>query len=727
VRNRAVIAMGRLADTHTWAMHIRGKFGGGARPILTVGLFAIAAFALAGCGEGAPTATPSQQPKGTGDSAYIETGDLAQVRRRGKLRLLIPQRLQGDNLPRSGYPFAQSRELAEAFAKEMGLTPSIVYVDSRDDLIPRLLEGKGDVIVANLTATPQRKKRVAFTAPIVLVNEQVVTRADDTDVSKPADLGGRRIAIRRSSSFWETVEAMRRKNPKIEIETVPENVDTETILERVASGQYDVTVVDSNLLDEVRAYRDDLRVAFDAARNRLIAWAVRPGANELRIALDRFLSKSRVAEVYPSTYQDDLPALKKRKVLRVLTRNHPATYFLWRGELMGFEYELVRTFAKEQGLRVEMIVPPTWGDLVTWLEQGRGDVIAASMTITDERKSRGLRFSRPYNYVSETVVARKNDKIESRDDLQGRTFVVSPTSSYWTTLKRLQDSGAGFKLQPAPEDAPTDEIIAKVAAGEYDLTVADSHLLDLELTWRDDVKGAFTLGDPVPLGWAVYSGKPKLLEATNAFIKKTYRGTFYNITYKKYFRNARTIRSRVKARAAQSGKLSPYDEIVRKYAERYGFDWRLITAQMFQESRFDPNAKSWVGARGLLQVMPRTARELGLTDLKDPMTGVHAGIKYMAWLRERFKGGVPATEARWFSLAAYNAGYGHVLDAQRLAKSLKLDPARWFDNVERAMLLLAKPKYYKRARFGYVRGGQPVIYVREIQTLYDAYQRVAPL
>lgn len=705
-------------------MRMRSSFRGATRSIIAVGFLAAA---LAGCNNEGSTPTRAQQPDNAGDTAYVETGDLAQIRQHGKLRLLIPRRLEGDNLPRSGHAFVESRELAEAFAKEMGLTADIVYVESHDKLIAQLLEGNGDVIVANLTATPERKKRIAFTAPIVLVHEQVVTRADDTDVKKPADLAGRRVAIRRSSSFWKTVQAMRRKHPKIEIEAVPENVDTETILHRVAGGEYDVTVADSNLVAEILAYRDDLRVAFDAARNRLIAWAVRPRATELRSALDAFLSESRVAEVYPSSYHDDLPGIKKRKVLRVLTRNHPATYFLWRGELMGFEYDLVRAFAKEHSLRVEMIVPPTWGDLVTWLKQGKGDMIAASMTITEERKKRGLLFSRPYNYVSEMVVARKNDKIDSKDDLTGRTQVVSPTTSYWTTLQRLKDSGLMFNLEAAPEDWPTDAIIAKVAESEYDLTVADSHLLDLELAWRDDIKGAFALGDPVPLGWAVYSGKPKLRDAFNAFIKKIYRGTFYNITYKKYFKNPRTIRSYVKFRAAQSGQLSPYDKFVRKYSQRYGFDWRFITAQMFQESRFDPKAKSWVGARGLLQVMPRTARELELTNLKDPATGIHAGVKYMAWLRDRFEGKVPATEARWFALAAYNAGYGHVLDARRLAKQQGLNSGRWFENVERSMLLLSKPKYYKRARYGYVRGGQPVHYVREIRTLYDAYTRVAPL
>lgn len=705
-------------------MRDRGGLARQAKLCGSLGLFVAMLLVLVGCSRDEEATEEAVEEKPAG---YFETGDLPSIKRRGKLRLLIPRRLEGESLVRKGHPSDAPRQLAEAFAREMGLEPVTVYVDTRDEFIPRLLEGRGDTIVANLTVTPERKKHIAFTSPVALVNEQVVTRAGDTGLSKPADLAGRRIAIRRSSSFWQTVEQVRRKHNGIEMEAVPENVDTETILYRVATGEYDVTVADSNLVEEVLAYRPELRVAFDVARHRLIAWGVRPDANKLRVALDGFLSKARVAEAQPAMYHDDLPGIKKRKVLRVLTRNHPATYFLWRGELMGFEYELVREFAKQQGLRLEIIVPPTWADLITWLEQGRGDVIAASMTITEERKSRGLWFSQPYNYVREMVVTRKNDMIKSINDLAGRTFVVSPNTSYWQTLSRLRDSGIALTLEAAPEGTSTNQIIAKVATGEYDVTVADSHLLDLELTWRDDIKGAFALGERVPHGWAVYSGKAKLLDSINAFIKKTYRSTFYNLTYKKYFRNPRTIRRHVQLRATKSGKLSPYDTDVRKYAERYGFDWRLITAQMFQESRFNPKARSWAGARGLLQVMPRTARELGLTDLNEPATSIHAGVKYMAWLRDRFQQEVLPIERTWFSLAAYNAGYGHVGDARRLAEQLNLDPNRWFDHVEQAMLLLSKPNYYRHARFGYVRGGQPVHYVREIKKHYDAYTRAVPL
>lgn len=688
-------------------------------------LWATAAIALSGCSEG--QVPNSQTDKHEVDTTYIETGDLPQIRRHKKLRLLLPQVLEISDLPRVGQADRVIEDMAQAFAREMHLDPLSIYVASRADLIPFLLEGKGDVVVANLTVTPDRKKRVAFTAPVTVVHEQVVTRADDERLTKTADLAGRRVALRKSSSFWPQVQSLKKRYPAIELQVVPENVDTEAILLRVASGEYDVTVADSNLVEQVLAYRSELKVAFDLSRNRLVSWAVRPKATKLRAALDQFLATTTVAQPRPTVYHEDLPGLKNRQILRVLTRNSPATYFVWRGELMGFEYDLIREFAKEQGLTVEMIIPPTWGDLIPWLKQGRGDVIAASMTITKERTKQGIFFSAPYNYVKEMLVARKKDTVSSVQDLNGRTIVASPTASYWQTLQTIKRMGATFILEAAPQHLTTSEIIAKVAKGEYDLTVADSHLLDLELTWRADIKGAFALTAPVPLGWAVLSSKPKLIRAINGFMKKTYRGTFYNLTYQKYFKNPRTIRRHVKYEAKKTGQLSPYDQHVRKYARRYGFDWRLITAQMFQESRFDPNARSWAGARGLLQVMPRTGRELGFTNLTDPATGIHAGVKYLAWLRDRFETEVPEVERRWFSLAAYNAGWGHVWDARELARQMGLNHNRWFDHVERAMLSLSKPRYYQRARHGFIRGGQPVEYVQKIKSRYEAYTRVTGL
>jgi membrane-bound lytic murein transglycosylase F len=142
---------------------------------------------------------------------------------------------------------------------------------------------------------------------------------------------------------------------------------------------------------------------------------------------------------------------------------------------------------------------------------------------------------------------------------------------------------------------------------------------------------------------------------------------------------------------------------------------------MFQESRFDPKAKSFAGARGLLQVMPKTAKFMGFEQLDQPEQNIHAGVKYLDWVRNRFESSLPFDERMWFTLAAYNAGHGHVQDARRLARQKGWDGDRWFDNTENAMLLLSKKQYAGKARHGYVRGIEPVSYVRNIRQRYRAY------
>jgi membrane-bound lytic murein transglycosylase F len=650
---------------------------------------------------------------------FVETGDLAQIRAQGTLRVLLPAS-ENRKLRRAEAPLDTERDLVEAFARQQGLEPFWIHVEDREDLIPFLLAGQGDLVAANLTATSARRQKVAFTVPLDFAREQVVTRSDDSTIEEPQDLVGRRVAARRSSSFWSTLEDLRKTHPGIEIQEVPEDVDSEEIIRRVASRAYDVTVADSNVVESAVARGADVRVACDLTEERPIAWAVRPGSRSLLSSLNLFLADSQLAQRRSAPSLGDLPAIREQRVLRVITRNSPSTYFLWRGKLMGFDYELAKRFAREQGLRLEVIVPQRNEDVSAMLLEGQGDIVTAGLTPTPQRRERGLAFSVPYNYVSQLVVGRAEETgLKELDDLAGRDVFVQAGSVHWDALEPLR-AEAGFNLHAAPENLDAQEIIGLVADGTYDLTVADSHILDIELTWRDDVAATFALGDPTPMSWAVRETNPRLLAAIDEFLRREYRGTFYNVIYEKYFKDARRIRRHQEYRT-RNGQLSPYDDVIRTYAEAHGLDWRLIVSQMYQESEFDPRARSFAGAVGLLQVLPRTAEPMGLSDLEDPATNIEAGVRYLAWVRDRFEDDLPFWERTWFSLAAYNAGHGHVLDARRIAAEKGLDPDVWFDNVERAMLLLSSSEYARLATHGYCRGNEPVQYVREIRSRYEAY------
>lgn len=655
---------------------------------------------------------------------FIEAGDLVQIEDRGQLRVLMPLRVTPGRLPRRGPTLDFERRIIEDYARDMDLEPIFVFVKSRDQLLPSLIAGKGDLVAANLTATRERRETVSFTVPVAVVREQLVTRSDDLTIEKVEDLAGRRIALRKSSSFWTTVAKLRERVPEIEVAAVPETVDSEEMIHRVTLGEYDVTVADSNLVEACLEYRSDIRAALDLTGDRPIAWAVRPGSPDLLQSLDQYLMAAQLARREGLQHVDDLAGIKERKVLRMLTRNTAATYFLWRGKLMGFEYELVNQFAMQHGLRLEVIVPPIGQDLLPWLRAGRGDIVAAAMTPTKEREKDGIVFSHPYNYVSQQIVGRKGGKVPMRlEELAGRKVFVRRSSAYWDTLEKLLDEGIEFELIPAPEDFETEEIIARVADGEYDLTLADSHILKIELTWRDDIQEGLTLTDePVRLAWAVRESNPELIAAVNEFIDREYKGLFYNVIYDRYFEDQRKIHRHVAERInGADGTISPYDDLVKTYAEKYGFDWRLVVAQMYQESGFDPAARSFAGAVGLMQILPSTGEEMGLDDLHDPETGILAGIRYLDWVRDRFESDLSVKDRMWFTLAAYNAGPGHVRDARRLARQLGLNPNRWFGNVERAMLLLSRPQYASKARYGYCRCREPVKYVREIRARFNAY------
>jgi membrane-bound lytic murein transglycosylase F len=227
-------------------------------------------------------------------------------------------------LPRSGSPLDAERDSAQALARDLKVEATFVPIDAFEGLIPALLDGQGDLVAANLTVTRERSSLVTFSIPTELVRDQVVARANDTAISGPEDLDGRTLHVQRSSSFWETAQALRAVNPALRVVAADETFDVDALLDAVASGAFDLTVMDSNVMDAARLWRPDLRVAFELPQDRMIAWAMRTGATALRRAVDGFLSASgrSSASADRELRTDDLPGIRERGVLRVITRNN---------------------------------------------------------------------------------------------------------------------------------------------------------------------------------------------------------------------------------------------------------------------------------------------------------------------------------------------------------------------------------------------------------------------
>jgi membrane-bound lytic murein transglycosylase F len=659
---------------------------------------------------GSSCAPPAQQAEPAEDVRNFEA-----IQSSGELRVLLPGRVVVDQLPRGGLTLDGEQQLIEQFAIDQGLRYRPIPVDSREQLIPMLLAGEGDVIAANLTASEERLQRVRFSLPTAVVYEQLVGRDDDQYPTK-----NRTLHLRRSSSFWEAAQLLLEKHPTWKLKLAAENLETEEILHRVASGQFDFTIADSNLVEAVQKYDLPVKPLRDVTGERTIGFAIRPTGTELEDRLNRFLRSVQLRTEWNDRYSDDLGGLKGRRILRVLTRNTASSYFVWRGQLRGFDYELAKAFARDQNMRLEMVVPRPGESLYDLLREGRGDLVAASLIPPPERELEGVHFSRAYNYLSHLVVGRRGATPKTFKELVGRTIHLPRASPLWKLVSQLQ-SDFEFELRATPTGMKIDQVVRAVAAGTYDLTATDSQTLAIEQSWRDELEAGITLREKIPLSWAVREGNPQLLDEVNRFIKNTYRGLTYNVLYDRYFRDSRAMRSQLSQRTIRGGRLSPYDEIVRRYADEYGFDWRLIVAQMYQESRFDHGAQSFAGAQGLMQVMPQTAAQFDIDDMSDPESAILAGVRYLDWVYDQFDGILSVSDRMWFSLAAYNAGPGHVRDAQRLARQLGLNPRSWFGHVEHAMLLLSQDAYYSKAKHGYCRCSEPVRYVRDIQQRFNAY------
>ncbi|MDP1822255.1 MAG: transporter substrate-binding domain-containing protein [Archangium sp.] len=626
-----------------------------------------------------------------------------------------------DFLPPQADPARFELQVLEAFAKAQGRAVELVPIDSFAELIPSLLAGRGDVIAAGLTITDTRKKQVTFTRPTQAVDEVLVGRRGAVNPPKTVkDLAGRTVVVPKGSSFVETLAAI----PGVTVVEKENLAAADQLPFELARGAFELTVVDSLRLEAMKAYLPELDPRFPLVQGRGLGFALRPADQALRSRLDAFLIENSF-RAGVSEDVTDLPEIKKRGTLRVLTRNNAVSFYLYKGNRDGFDYELAKGFARSLGLTLEVIIAPSYDALIPMLKAGKGDFIAASLTATPER-AKDVDFTRPYLFVKEQVVQQKGKPpLTSLDQLRGRVVTVRRSSSYAERLRPLA-AQHGFTLADADEESEVEDLLADVDEGVIDLTVADSHFFQAEALFRKELEAPLELTGEAPIAFAVRKENPKLKAALDAWVKRVYRGTEYNMLKKRCFENKGALKDARELATNKTGRISQFDPLIQKYSQQYGFDWRLMSAQAWRESRFDPKAVSFAGALGLFQVMPATGQELGFTKLKEAEQGTHAGIKYMSQLVRRVEPSIPLAERVRFALAGYNAGFGRVQDARRLAAELKLDPDVWAGNVEKAMGLMARPKYARRVRTGFCRCQEPVDYVRVIENKYESFVQIVP-
>ena len=625
----------------------------------------------------------------------------------------------------AGQTIAQKeRVLIEQFAKENQLTTEWHAVEEEWQLMSALINGHGDIVIGQGESLASGiTDQIKFTYTWGTTCQQVVVRTDTTQIKRLEDLFVRQIALKKSSPSWPTLEKYLAENPAMDLVAIPEATDLEEIMMRITSGEYDLTIVESDYLGEYLPQHPEVSVAFDFSKAESRAWAVRYDAEILQNRLDEFLNKNHLSMIVADVRLDDLPKIQERKILRVITYQSPGNYFFNNGKMHGFEYGFIKEFAESKKMNVNVVLANSHEEMRELLLSGDGDIIAASLpenSLSDEK----IVMSSAYDYSAPVIIGRDTEKnlVDIRD-LEGRRIALAPESPYRGILEGIQQRGIDFEIIDSGEGVNIEETLYRVSHAMHDLTILGSHQVKAELTRQYGLKSLFTLSEPVPQSWAVRVSDHKLLSAVNDFIEKEYRGHTYNVLYSKYLSRPKNRKAETRL-LAQLDKLSPYDEIVKVNAEQHSFDWRLIVAQMYQESQFDPAAVSYAGAEGLMQLMPATAEELGVDDLYDPTSNINAGVRYMKILRDQFEQELPLEDKTWFTLASYNAGFNRVKKARALAEKMGLDSDRWFGNVEKAMLELSRPFTRDGEIKRLCRCGQAVVYVQDIRSLYNNYVRL---
>lgn len=436
----------------------------------------------------------------------------------------------------------------------------------------------------------------------------------------------------------------------------------------------------------------------------------------------------------------DLKDIKKRGTLKALVVYSSTSYFLYRGQPMGFEYELLEKLAKDLDLKLELIVSDNLDSQFEVLNRGDVDIIAHGMTITNQRKWE-VDFTEYLYLTKQVLVQKKPDNyrrlgwsslhkslIHDPIELIGDTVSIRKNSAYYERIISLSNElGGPIHIDTLNSQLSTGEIIDMVADGKLKYTIADENLARINASYQPILDISVPISFTQRIAWVTRKKAKNLRARINDWIIKNRKSTDYAVIYNKYFKNKRSFRRRNESDfySLNNKQISEYDDIIKKEAKEIEWDWRLLASVAYQESRFDPKAESWAGAVGLMQMMPSTALDLEINNPTDPAESLKGGTIYLKQIYDKFEDITDKTERQKFTLASYNCGYGHILDAQRLAEQNDLNPNVWDDNVEQMVLKLSLPKYYNQdnIRYGYVRGSEPVKYVKEIFERYEHYTK----
>ena len=435
----------------------------------------------------------------------------------------------------------------------------------------------------------------------------------------------------------------------------------------------------------------------------------------------------------PGAKADDFDSIRAKDTLNVLTLYSSTSYFLYKGEEMGYEYELIRKFAQDHDLVLNMVIARNMSNMIDMLNRGEGDIIAYDVPITGDTKDVVMHCGQ--EMITHQVLVQPAGKgvkpVDNVVELVGKDVYVEKDSKYEDRINNLNDElGGGIRIHHIDKDSVvTEELIEMVADGKIPYTLADNNLARLNKTYYNNIDIHLKVSFPQRSSWAVRKNSHGLAGAVNEWVKENNKSDSYKAITKRYFELSKNLPHNA-VLSFGKGQISVYDHLFKKYAGDIGWDWRLIASQAYNESHFDTTAVSWAGARGLMQLMPRTAAAFGVSpaEITNPEKNIKAAVRSMKVLDKSFSKISNPRERIKFILAAYNGGIGHVYDAMALAEKYGKNPYVWDGNVREFILLKSNPEYFNDevCKFGYFKGRQTTTYVSEVLRYYDMYKQKIP-
>lgn len=426
--------------------------------------------------------------------------------------------------------------------------------------------------------------------------------------------------------------------------------------------------------------------------------------------------------------------------LRAVVDYNSTNYFVYRGKPMGFKYELLQHLAKDMGVELEISVSNNLSETFDGLNRKRYDLVAKNLTVTKKRDET-IEFTEPLEQTRQVLVQRKPNNwqqmsframedslIRNQLDLGGKKIYVQKNTAYYRRLVNLSDE-IGEEITIVQDSIyGVEQLVAMVSKGDIDYTVCDENVAKVNQTYYNNLDIETPISFPQNIAWAVRNGSEEWLSYLNNWIRNFKKTATFAVLYRKYFENSRS-HAMVSStyHSIGGGQISPFDDLIKKAANKGNMDWRLLAAIIYRESRFDPYAESWAGAYGLMQIMPESADLFRINEFEEPEQNIKVGVRLLNWLDKNLREDVPdSTQRIKFVLASYNVGLGHVKDAQRLAKKYDKNPQIWEDNVDYYLLNKSASKYFKDpvVRWGYCRGEEPYNYVNNVLTTYRDYRNI---